>query len=194
MGAKRAIHRLIVNREVSKEVSVKYIKARTALNKILPIRVKDEKEFHVVIIRIVQFLESKTGITISNGVAVSNDELALQKAEMILSRFGNAGLPSAKDAAMTGIDGGVMAVADAIYSVMKEQGEDNYIEAVLREEVDPFDEFDKIKFVEEYVQLKGLSLPESARKTRPEELISRYKELIRRDLKIAEALTKTLGL
>ena len=77
MGAKRAIHRLIVNREVSKEVSVKYIKARTALNKILPIRVKDEKEFHRVIIRIVQFLESKTGITPSNGVAGSTLEQVL---------------------------------------------------------------------------------------------------------------------
>ena len=184
MGAKRAIHRLLVDREVSKEVSVKYIKARTALNKILPIRVKDEKEFHAVIIRIVQFLESKAG------TAVSNDELALQKAEMVLSRFGNAGLPSAKDAAIKGTEGGTMALADAIYSAMKEQSEDNHIEAVLREEVSPFDEFEKIKFVEEYVQMKGLSLPESARKMRPEELVSRYKEIIRRELKIADALTK----
>lgn len=188
MGAKRAIHRLLVNREVSKEVSVKYIKARTALNKVLPLRVNDDKEFHKVVIKIVQFLESKTGTD------VSNDEFAFKKAEMVLSRFGNAGLPSAKDAAMKGTEGGTMAVADAIYSAMKEQSEDNHIEAVLREEVSPFDEFEKMKFVEEYVQMKGLSLPESARKMRPEELITRYKEIIRRDLKIAEALTKTLGL
>jgi len=188
MGAKRAIHRLLVDREVAKNVSIKYIKARTALNKILPLRVKDEKEFHSIAISIVKFLESKTGTD------VSNDELALQKAEMVLSRFGNAGLPSAKDAAMKGTEGGTMAIADAIYSAMKEQSEDNYFEAILREEVDPFDEFEKIRFVEEYVQMKGLSLPESARKMRPEELVTRYKEIIKRDLKIADALTKTLGL
>ena len=188
MGAKRAIHRLLVEREVSKKVSVKYIKARTALNKVLPLRVKDEKEFHSVIIRIVQFLESKTGSQ------VSNDEFALQKAEMVLLRFGNAGLSSAKDAATKGTEGGIMAIADAIYSAMKEQSEDNHIESVIREEVDQFDEFEKIRFVEEYIQMKGLSLPESARKMRPEELVTRYKEIIRRDLRIAEALTKTLGL
>lgn len=188
MGAKRAIHRLLVNREVSKEVSIKYIRARTELNKKLAMRAKDEKEFQNAITKVVQFIESKTG------TAVSNDELALQKAEMILSRFGNAGLPSAKDAAMKGTEGGIMAVADAIYSAMKEQSEDNYIESVLREEADPFDEFEKIRFVEEYMQFRGLSLPESARNMRPEELVSRYKEIIRRDIKISEALTKTLGL
>lgn len=188
MGAKRAIHRLLVEREVAKKVSIKYIKARTALNKILPLRVNDEKEFHDVIVGIVQFLESSTGSS------ASNYELALQKAEMILSRFGNAGLPSAKDAAMKGTEGGTMAIADAIYSAMKEQSEDNHIEAVIREEVSPHDEFEKIRFVEEYVQMKGLSLPESARKMRPEELVTRYKEIIKRELKIADALTKTLGL
>lgn len=190
MGAKNAIKRLFNDKEIAKKVSIKYIKARLEINRKTPLKVENETEFLNLITGIVQFFESKTG------ESVSNNELALQKAELILSRFGSAGLPSAKDAAIKATDGGTIGLVEAIYAALKASSEEAMFEAILREEVGGggLIDLEKLSFVKEYIAYKGQSLPESARKMRPEELVPRYKEIIKRDLHIAETLTKTLGL
>lgn len=188
MGARNAIKRLFSDKEIAKTVTTKYLRARLEINKKIPLKVENEKEFLQLITGVVQFFESKTGET------VSNDELALQKAELILSRFGDVGIAAAKDAAIKSTDGGTMEIVQTIFLTLKASSEEAMFETILRQEVDELDELQKLAFVKEYIEYKGLSLPESARKMRPEELVSRYKEIIKRDLQIAETITKTLGL
>jgi len=188
MSAQNAIKRIFVNKEIAKEVGVKFIKARIELNQYLPLRVSGEVSFYTLITQIIQFFES-----IINE-SISTDELALQKAELILSQFSNGGIFAAKDAATKGIDGSVMAVADAIYTALKNQSEEYYFEKIMREEVDEFDQFEILRFVESFKRYKGLSLSENIRNMRAEELMGKYKDLVRQDIHLSEALTKMLGL
>ena len=187
VSAKGAIERIVIKREIDKEVSDKYNKALIELRRELPLRVSSEEEFYSLITSIVQFFESKTGLSASNNV------LALQTAEEIFAGS-RAGTKGAKDAALKGIGGGVLALADAICQNLRDISERNRFMKILREECDEFSDFEKIRFVADFKRYLGNYLPKTARETRPEELVPRYKEIIWEYYQDAKEFTKTFGL
>ncbi len=189
MGAKRAIQRLFVEHEIAREVSAKYIRARIEINKMLPAKVTSEKEFYQLITRIVQFYEKETG-----GIP-SGDSFAFQKAEQILSQYAIAGILSAFDASTKHVEGGVLGIASAICTAMKTQSEEHRLDTILRQEIgDEFNSLERLKFTEEYKAIKGRGLPETMQNANPGELIGKIKEVIKRDLQIADTFQKTLGI
>lgn len=187
MSAKKAIERIVINREIDKEVSVKYNRALIELRRMLPLRAGSEEEFFFLIQRMVQFFEAKTG------PSASNDKMALQTAEEIFSGS-RAGIKGAKDAALNGVGGGVLALAEAVYQNLRDIAERNRFMTILREECDEVSDFEKIRFVDDFKKCLGNYLPKTARETRPEELLPRYKEIIWEYYQDSKEFTKTFGL
>lgn len=92
---------------------------------------------------------------------------------------GIGGIEGAFEIARTGIRGGLRAVIDAIFTYLKREEEERYIDYVLRTEVDPLSFDDRTALMQAYLNRFRHNFPQGVRVPTAVELAANYSGIIR---------------
>jgi len=187
-----AIIQLLDEENIARVVSIRHDLAREQYSMKKAV-VQSFDEFKAEVTRFYQYQYCIT-ITGSTNVVVPEwmaSGFAIDILERAFSKDG--GLEGAYRIAQKGVQGGMRAILDAIYKILKAQQEEQYIDYVLRSHVDPLDWNDKVDLMTQYLQRFGRNLPAGAQVKSAMELAIRYEDFLKLHMKALQTIRSRIA-